>query len=375
MKEQLHRRLKAASATIGVAAPSLQTVTGALAEIGWSATELPAALDDALAVWITINRELEVSPEVRVDRLKPIGDLVNEGMISQVAGAILTQARLIYMHYHATSLTFVPSALVALRQVHMDDIATFRDDIRKFNVIADHVRDAPYNGLRAQLPEAYHIAEFPCIVYLGLLYYQRNLSTEAEKKLFAEYKTTEIKNHIGDISRQKNVKMTAQMLPLADTQSMVTILQTVPADQADLMMCSRPAALVAEVYAILRCLRNPGLWATARMEAERRQIRVQQVEAATALLRRKLNDELTIRRDRVTLILDPARRADELMAIQNWRREMSDLIDGMAPIDDQLPIVDNPVGHDVRATIAATLRAIWDRMSPAPAPAPAPAQQ
>lgn len=363
MKEQLLRRIKAACAGIGAPAPELATVTIILTETGWNARELPPPLDDLLGCMVTHQAAGGHNVESRIATLAQIPTLLERRVISAPAGALLTQACLVYMRYHSTSITFIPAALAAARKVRAHLLPQIEADIENFRNIAETVLDAPYMGMRSTIPEVYQIASFPQLVYLGILYYQRGLTTEKEKAMFADYKTTEIKQHISPVEDQVLIEQLCATLPDITIQSIAMIVSAIGHARAEAYMCSRPPEVVESVYQILKASDNPGAWAADRMRRETAAADIKMMASGAALIRGKLDLEYASRQERATIIADPAERMAALIRLQNWKAEISESIEALRPVEDQLSAALDQVEEHARMGVAGRIRTIMTQIA------------
>ena len=120
-------------------------------------------IDEVLAMAICVTEIDSYTPEARISELLASGDLVTQGHISTQAAALLEQARLVYTNRHSSSIHFVLPILDLLHN-SLENIM-FASEIATFNQIKPVVENSPYMGLRAQLPEMYHIKHFLQLVY------------------------------------------------------------------------------------------------------------------------------------------------------------------------------------------------------------------
>ena len=194
--EQITRRLRAVAASLGSNPPDRRTVDATIQACNWQTEDLPVVVDDALGYYICWTVERRANPEAKLSALMSMDDLQTEYHLSPAAIALLDQARLIYLHYHATSINFISQVIPALREGGHTTNAYLAPDLVAYSLIAERVSTAPFLGLRGQLPEAFQIRTMSKLVFCALLYYQASLESDEERRNFAEYKITDIRNHV-----------------------------------------------------------------------------------------------------------------------------------------------------------------------------------
>jgi hypothetical protein len=85
------------------------------------------------------------------------------------------------------------------------------------------VANSPDMGLRARLPEKYHLKNFTKLALCGLIYHGTSLSTEEEGTAFKEYKVSGVREHIPDASGKATVESIVKLLPLPDITCLATL--------------------------------------------------------------------------------------------------------------------------------------------------------
>ncbi|QKI29230.1 hypothetical protein 1 [Solanum melongena rhabdo-like virus] len=356
--EQITRRLRAVAATLGSNPPDRRTVDAAIQACHWQTEDLPTIVDDALGYFICWTKDRVPNPEARLSDLMTMDQLQTTYQLSPAAVALLDQARLIYLHYHATSINFISQVLPALQEGGHTGNAYLAADIVAYGFIAERVSSAPFLGLRGQLPEAFQIRTMPKLVYCALLYYQSSLEDEDERRNFSEYKIADIKNHVQPKEAQAFIETLVGTLPRPSVTTIADLVAVLPLEKAHVLMAGKTAAFNSMILEILRTRHNPGAWAQEKIELEDAEALSKLVgEVKTLLLKRleaKLDNETRI----INTLTDAIEKRDAQRNSLTWGAQINDMINNLAPLEAQLSQVRTQGQKRIKADLVIKMKAI-----------------
>ncbi|KAF6201447.1 hypothetical protein GE061_005896 [Apolygus lucorum] len=376
LANQISKRAKAVATVLGVTQPDDQVISQLITSTGWVTNDTPVIVDEFLGqnprnggkewVFLCRNREGDVVYEIPIDELMDPGTVCDKYGLSKLSRELLSQGRLVYHSRHATSIRFIEPFFEAIIGSGHGDVALLEGDINNYNAVRDIILTCPFLGLRASLPERYHIKQFPCLVYGGLLYYKRSLATEEDRKLFDDYKLMEIKHHVPNVAAATTIELLVELMPTPGLMALISFIATSSIERAELILSTKRQEEVEQIYTALKQMDNPGPWAAQRIAHEDGEYKSYLLEEAQKRLREYLRSKDEEERDIATEIVGRAAQIARKESIRIWRREVNTRIDNLSAQQERLKAALTPTQNVIRNDLVASLNQIRALISAGP---------
>lgn len=366
IRDQLARRIRAIAAATGSPAPEPAIISQVFTNSRFDPQHTSSAVDDVLGAVVAIDKTGAIRHNAKLTELASIDDIRANYSITPHAAELLEQARLVYSHYHATSIHFVLPIYSELSALITDKDTVFREEITKFSEIRDDVLWAPYLGVRAKLPPQYHIKNYARLVYAGLLYHKASLTSDADRELFADYKISDIKSHVGSTQYQAMVESIVAIIPPATTQTLVILLQTLTLAQSERLLAGKTEAQRRELLELLRGADPRGAWADAMIKEEDANYMIQVAADATSLLKERMDEQYQLLYADASDIEEPVLRRESLGRLREWKRSMTTKITNITSLESRLAVVRTPSALHIRDGIVKILDSLAEQIAKGP---------
>ncbi|KAI4474425.1 hypothetical protein M0804_014870, partial [Polistes exclamans] len=159
--------------------------------------------------------------------------------------------------------------------------------------------NAPLLGVRSKLPEKFHIKNYPLLTYCGLLYHDKSLQTEEEKKTFAEYKISSIAEHIPSRVNREIIKRIVEILPPPSIAGTASLLQTLDLERSQVIIANKPLKFQNAVLDHLRQQETKGPWEESKIQQENAEYQQALIRTGKDLLYKALEDQFLNKRGRI----------------------------------------------------------------------------
>ncbi|XP_057341521.1 uncharacterized protein LOC130678386 [Microplitis mediator] len=319
--DQVSRRLKAACVSGGFLTLNSRDVQAAAGQVHWTQGEAAPVINDILGNIICYNKQFQYQPEIPILDLAPLDEIAARHDMHRFSKYLLEQMRVVYQNYHSSSIKFVPAIIDHFANSLGQDHAAFQKEVKSFRLIQPTVVGSPYIGLRAQLPEAYRIRNFPRLVYAGLLYHKRTLTDPRDIDFFKNYKVDKIKHHI-PLSDQIFIEELVNIFPLPEVSSLVISLKLATLERGRQIAASKDPRLIREALDELRRDPNRGPWADEKIHQEDSAAIAIMVEQAKTIVRERIDATFEVKRMAVGAINDATARQQAQIELSRWKDNM-----------------------------------------------------
>jgi len=325
IKEQLRNRINSMLASIGLKAVDGTILYGVCDNMNWDNFNSTNDVDDCLGRIVAVDAHGNHNPLIRVTGLGGLTELRDDFRMTNLAAAALEQMRVVYSHYKSTSIRFATRICRLVDNGQITLIDAFNTELTSFRRIRADVEPAPFCSVRGKIPEAYHVKQFPAIVYLGLKDYESNLKTDAEKDEWKKYKTSAVKQHISDKDLADTCELMVSSFPKNSELLVADLIELRSLEEADLILHNKSPAEINQLFELLRARGSQCVWYQDQLlqknEAQRRQTRLE----AMSVIEKQFQRTLDARQEEIINEDDADRKRGLRAALKEWRDKFESL--------------------------------------------------
>lgn len=157
--KQLTKRIYAICVAASIPPVSELTVTNAITNMRFVGDNYHPIVNRVIVRMICKQSDNTIDPIADCTTLMDPQAIINAGLISTFAGHLLTAARMIFSHHHATSINFAIPVVDRLAERLGNFNPTLQEEIRRFREISPILTRSPYTGLDIQPPENMQIKQ------------------------------------------------------------------------------------------------------------------------------------------------------------------------------------------------------------------------
>lgn len=310
LAEQLHHRAAAMCASRSITPPTVACFNNLLSQLSWEPVKETFEIDYMLSQVLCLNKNIEFDQQVHWDQLCPTQELIQKFSMDEIHSGLLEQARMVYQFRHTTSSSIALSFIEDAKSYLYNIAPIWSTEIDRLVNVAPTIQESIYAGVSPILEEGLRIAQFPRIVYFGLLVFKDSLATEAEKVEFQNYQLSSIKNHISVQGDIHIIHQMAKLVPKASVRTTAGVIKSIAYEQAEALMATQSREFTSEVLEVLRSLPDPGPWAMNKFNAE--------IHEFMATVRAKVSTVLLQQREQKASLLSSWR--EESTSKEEWNQ-------------------------------------------------------
>ena len=200
---------------------------------GWTLKDISGRLKSVICRIVCMNKEYDHSSAVKVMELCPVEDIVSHFDLTDWAGALITQARMVYEQYHSKSIRFAVAVLPEIEKLFPKLGFAWEEEFGSLQHYREQLSNRPYTGLAESNMTVSRVSR---AVYIGLMYYKANLVDQVDIENFNHFNIAGVKNHIRPQSDIITCDHLISILKVGKISAVIEFAAICPFQQAEKMI-------------------------------------------------------------------------------------------------------------------------------------------
>jgi len=345
----------------------------AITSVGLKVGEDCAFIDEILGHLIAVDQDDDYNPDVEKINLMPLERLCEMHDMHEYAKKVLIQARLVYEKYKGRSVRFGRDAIEYAERFFGQFGDAWGNEVIELKKIANELDSRPYIGLRATIPEKYHVRNYPRLILFGIEIHRRTLTSEDARKEFEKYNVSSIISHLPDPNDVELIKSMVSIVPTANIRVWATIIKSLNYHEACSYVSIRTDAEKETIFAYMVTAKksnkpgweHPGPWYDKKVQEKTETYLLNERTKCVNALKDKLQKLYGRQRTELDFIADIDERRSKAQELESKRRNIEDLLDQQISIDMMVTPAVDPSIDEVRSLLIADMKAVLSKIETA----------